>query len=127
MPPRYPRLALSAALACAAVTSSCRTFTEPDSRIAAEPRAEGVLITNRTSAPITYMVYDPASPQMALIDPCYDRCPTIGAGDQGLVPWTSVLGYDQKQRRYTLTWHQIGPAPEVGELPVYVPLFVPLP
>jgi hypothetical protein len=127
MPPRYSRFAVSVAVACAAIISSCRSFTEPDSGINAEPRVEGVLITNRTSAPITYMVYDPTSPEMALVDPCYDRCPTIGAGDQGLVPWTSVLGYDQRQRRYTVSWHQLGPAPQVGELAVFVPLFVPLP
>jgi hypothetical protein len=96
--------------------------------VAAEPRTEGVLVTNRTAQPITYLAYDSDFLARADIAPCYDRCPTIGAGDQALIPWISVLGYSSTLRSYQLSWsQQIVQSPQSGTVPIHVPVTIHLP
>ena len=125
------RLALSLALSLALpfVAASCTTSTEPNGQVQVEVRTDGLLVTNQTGRAITYSAYNPEALMLyaKLVDPCYDRCPTIGAGDQGLVAWTEVAGYDKSHRTYVLSWSQTGAMPNAGQVDVIVPDGIALP
>ena len=128
MPRPHSRLLLSVALACAVLVSACRTFTDPNSQVVAEPRTDGVLVTNRTAQSITYLAFDPNFLASANIVPCYDRCPIVGAGDQTLIPWSSVLGYTSTLRSYQLNWNQVTALMhQSGTVPIQVPANIVLP
>jgi hypothetical protein len=96
--------------------------------VAVEPRTDGVLVTNRTAQPITYLAFDSGYLASANMAPCYDRCPIIGAGDQTLIPWSGVLGYTSTLRSYQLSWsQQTSPSHQSGTVPIHVPANIVLP
>jgi hypothetical protein len=75
--------------------------------VSVTPTSDGLVVVNQTERPIYLMAVN--AELLALLDwaPCFGGtgCPALPAGQQRLIPWSSVFGYTSAStKQYTVIW-----------------------
>lgn len=73
--------------------------------VVASATTGGVRLTNRGDQAIWYALFESDLASRSLFTPTVDpRGPTVAAGADTLVPWTTATGYRAGARRYVVYW-----------------------
>jgi hypothetical protein len=77
--------------------------------VSVTPTSDGLVVVNQTERPIYFVAIN--AEMLALWDwaPCTggSGCPALAQGQQRLLPWSSVLGYDPSTKQFSLSWWHV--------------------
>jgi hypothetical protein len=82
--------------------------------VSVTPTSDGLVVFNQTERPIYFVAIN--AEMLALWDwaPCTAGagCPALAQGQQRLLPWSSVMGYDPSTKQFSLSWWHVVVLPD---------------